>query len=149
MNPQNFDSAYFKKTLRKRATNLGLSIPSTYLAYLIILFSLLQIVEVTSIITWTVIGIGFFLKLGLHLWNKKAFSKTNILSYFIDSLFAYFILANTSYTWEIMIVFLVLLYLLYYAVLMTVSYSNLSFTSFETIKELQVRHTSTPKKYRK
>jgi hypothetical protein len=140
------NTAYMMQNLRKRFLTLFFDVPVTYLGLVLSLTVILFSIETPSYGYIILLGTGFILHLIFFFSLKKTITIRFIFKVLLDLAIGLGIVFIAGIWFEIVIVVFTVLYLLYYALMVTVSYQQLSFTSADTLKELNKRHNSTLKK---
>jgi hypothetical protein len=141
------DTNYLLQNLKKRILTLFFDIPVTYFGLVISLSILIFSIATPDYLFIILLSVGFVLHVIFLFSLKKKLTTRFIIKVVLDLGIGLGICLISGFWFEIVIVVLTILYLLYYATMVTVSYQQLSFTNQDTIDELNKRHKAKlPKK---
>lgn len=137
----NIDYIYFRKQILYKLKTSFFDLPMTYVSYVLLLVHLFNS-DYASLYIPIALGIGVLIKLGQILSKKKSFKTPFIVVFILDLLIALGFLLVMKLWIIIVLSIFVILFILYGALLNTLTYSQLSFTSPDVLADLNKRHKS-------
>jgi len=146
MNETKFDFTYFFETLVQRVLFIAMNIPVVYTTVLTVYILLIFNLQDTMIILYAALGLGVVLKLMFTITSKTKQLKTELITLVVDLGLGLLVILFTGFTYEIIVLSLSLLYLLYYSYVMTISYTRLGHNTEEMLRDLSHRHENQNKK---
>jgi len=146
MNETKFDFTYFFETLVQRVLFIAMNIPVVYTTVLTVYILLIFNLQDNMIILYAALGLGVVLKLMFTITSKTKQLKTELITLVVDLGLGLLVILFTGFTYEIIVLSLSLLYLLYYSYVMTISYTRLGHNTEEMLRDLSHRHENQNKK---
>ena len=146
MNETKFDFTYFFETLVQRVLFIAMNIPVVYTTVLTVYILLIFNLQDNMIILYAALGLGVVLKLMFTITSKTKKLKTELITLVVDLGLGLLVILFTGFTYEIIVLSLSLLYLLYYSYVMTISYTRLGHNTEEMLRDLSHRHENQNKK---
>jgi hypothetical protein len=139
MNKSSFNFTYFFDTLVERILFVASKFPTIYTTLITVIILLLFGITDNNILFGALI-VGAILKIVFTISSKQKTLRNEIITISFDILVGLSLIVLSGNVMMYIVVIISILYLFYYATIMTVSYSRLGSTSEQLLSELKKRN---------